>query len=221
MIRLNVLSFILFLILMLLQNIYLAENNLAEKGPNSGFYKTTAGEKSDEIYCLVQCRKDVSAANCANCTNQSITVAVQDCPKSKTVKVCFTWCYLRYSEQPFFSVGDKSSAAIYNRTDSDNPSVASEGFDFMNEFAAVAANQTLMLQAGMPDVGHSGWRYGMVQCNRDIGRASYSKCLDAQSHDYQFYFNISTSSNDGAQRSSSRGVAIDITMVVLVLVLVL
>ncbi|GKV44331.1 hypothetical protein SLEP1_g51524 [Rubroshorea leprosula] len=172
-------------------------NQLAEKGPNSGFYKTTAGEKSDEVYCLVQCRKDVSAANCANCTNQSITVAVQDCPKSKTVKVCFTWCYPRYSEQPFFSVGDKSSAAIYNCTDSDNPSVASQGFDFMNEFAAVAANQTLMLQAGRPDVGHSGWRSGMVQCNRDISRASYSKCLDAQRHDYQFYFNISTSSNDG------------------------
>ncbi|GLT83152.1 hypothetical protein SLE2022_014610 [Rubroshorea leprosula] len=85
----------------------------------------------------------------------------------------------------------------------------------------------------------------MVQCARDIIRANCSKCLDAQLmifktivgkyrrweiygyscsmwyYDYQFYFNISTSSNDGARRSSSRGVAIDITMVVLVFVLVL
>ncbi|GKV47600.1 hypothetical protein SLEP1_g54488 [Rubroshorea leprosula] len=117
---------------MLLQNICLAENNanldndlnqLVEKGPNSGFYKTTAGEKSDKIYCLVQCREDVSAANCANCTNQTVTVAVQDCPKSKTFKVCFTWCYLQYSDQPFFNVGDKPSAAIYNCTNADVPTL--------------------------------------------------------------------------------------------------
>ncbi|GKV42315.1 hypothetical protein SLEP1_g49725 [Rubroshorea leprosula] len=137
---------------MLLQNICLADNN---------------------------CRGDVSAANCADCTNQSIAVAVQDCLKSKTVKVWFTWCYLRYSDQPFFSVGDKSSAAIYNSTDSDNPTVASQGFNFLKGLAAAAANQTLMFQAGVLDVGQSGKRYGMVQCTRDISRASCSKCLDA------------------------------------------
>ncbi|GLT32063.1 hypothetical protein SLA2020_067570 [Shorea laevis] len=85
----------------------------------------------------------------------------------------------------------------------------------------------------------------MVQCTRDISRANCSKCFDAQLmtfrtivgnsrgweiygyscsmwyHDYQFYFNISTTSNDGARRSFSHGVAIDITMVVLVFVLLL
>ncbi|GKV42330.1 hypothetical protein SLEP1_g49741 [Rubroshorea leprosula] len=113
MIGLNVLSLVLFIILMLLQNICLADNNgnldnllnqLGASGPNSGFYKTTAGEKSDKIYGLVQCRGDVSAANCANCTSKSIAVALQDFPVSKTVKVWFTSCYLRYSDQPFFSV---------------------------------------------------------------------------------------------------------------------
>ncbi|GKV42335.1 hypothetical protein SLEP1_g49746 [Rubroshorea leprosula] len=70
-------------------------NQLAASGPNSGFYKTTAGEKSDKIYGLVQCRGDVSTANCASCTSKSIAVALQDFPESKTVKVWFTSCYLR------------------------------------------------------------------------------------------------------------------------------
>ncbi|GKV42327.1 hypothetical protein SLEP1_g49738 [Rubroshorea leprosula] len=200
---------------MLLQNICLADNNVSTAGckdPNSGFYKTTAGEKSEKIYGLVQCRGDVSAANCANCTNKSVAVALQDCLKSKTVKVWFTWCYLRDSDQPFFSVWDKST---YKVPTHDDPSVGSQGFNFLNGLAAA----TLMLQARVLNVGQSGKGYGMVQCTRDISRANCSKCFDAQLmtfrtivgnsrgweiygyscsmwyHDNQFYFSTMTISS--------------------------
>ncbi|GLT75497.1 hypothetical protein SLA2020_472170 [Shorea laevis] len=220
-------------------------NQLAGNGPaRSSFYKTTAGKKSDKIYGLVQCRGDVSAENCANCTKQSISAALQDCPKSKNVKVWFTWCFLRYSDQPFFGVWDQSSTAVFNDTNFDDPSVGSQGFNFINGVAAAAANQPLMFEAGVLDVGRSGRRYGMAQCTRDISGADCRKCLDTQLmtfrttvgnkrgweiygsscsmwyHDYQFYFNMSTSSNHGTRRSSSQGIAIEITMIVLVFVLV-
>lgn len=219
-------------------------NQLAVSGSDhNGFYTATSGKKSDKIYGLVQCRADVSASNCDNCTKQSIAAAFQYCPKSKRVKVWFTWCYLRYSDQSFFSIWDQSSAAMFNDTNFEDPSVVSQGLNFMNGVAAAAANRKQMFQVGVLDAGQSGKRYGMAQCTRDINQADCRKCLDSQLttfrtsvgnkrgweiygsgcsmwyHDYQFYFNISTISNGGFQKSSSPGVAIGITMAVFVFVL--
>lgn len=272
---LNVLSFVLFSILTLFRTVCNADVNmsggwecsqgdnstaentfqtnldsllkqLAANGHvNSGFYKTTSGKKSDRIYGLVQCRADISASNCENCTKQSIAVALQDCSKSKTVKVWFTWCYLRYSDEPFFGTWDQSSGALFNDTNFDDPSVVSQGLNFMSGVAAEAANQRQMFQVGVLDVGQSGKRYGMAQCTKDINQADCRKCLDGQLttfrasvgnkrgweiygsscsmwyNDYQFYFNISTISNVGAKKSSFHGAAIGITMAVFVFVLVL
>ncbi|GLT83165.1 hypothetical protein SLE2022_014720 [Rubroshorea leprosula] len=213
MIGLNILSFVLFIILMLLQNICLANNNVSAGWGCSEADNLTSENsfKANLDNLLNQLAANGPNTNCADCTNQSIAVAVQDCLKSNTVKVWCTCCYLRYSDQPIFSVGDKSSAAIYNSTDSDNPAVESQGFNFMKGLAAVAANQTLMFQAGVLDVGQSGKR----------GWEIYGHSCSMWYHDYQFYFSISTSSNGGARRSSLRGVTIDITMVVLEFVLVL
>ncbi|KAL4367656.1 hypothetical protein GQ457_05G030080 [Hibiscus cannabinus] len=218
---------------------------LTEKGPSSnGFFKTTVGRKSGKIYGLMQCRGDVSAENCANCTRESVAVALRDCLKSKEVQVWFTWCFLRYSNEHFFGVWDQSSAAIVNETNFDNASVISRGIVFMSEVAITAPKQPLMFHAAVLDAGQFGKRYGMAQCTRDISRTDCSRCLDTQLmtfrttignkrgwevygsscsmwyHDYQFYSNISITANDGDRRLSLHGVAISITMGVLLFLFV-
>ncbi|KAA8519955.1 hypothetical protein F0562_014135 [Nyssa sinensis] len=181
----------------------------------NGFYKATAGQDSDKIYCLVQCRGDISANDCANCTKESIKIALRDCSKSKMVAVWFRWCFLRYSNEKFFGVWEGSSMAISNDTFED-PSVISKGIAFMGGLASTAPNQPLMFQTSVLDVGQSGQRYGMAQCTRDMSRSECGKCLDGQLvsfgstvedkrgwelyglscsmwyHDFQFYSNITT-----------------------------
>ncbi|XVF40646.1 hypothetical protein PTKIN_Ptkin01aG0130800 [Pterospermum kingtungense] len=220
-------------------------NILNKNGPlRNGFFKTTVGRRSGKIYGLVQCRGDVSVENCANCTRESVAVALHDCSQSKNVQVWFTWCFLRYSNEQFFGVWDQSSMARVNDTNFDDASVVSKGIIFMSEVAITAAKQPLMFHTAVLDAGQFGKRYGMAQCTRDISRTDCTKCLDTQLvtfrstignkrgwevygsscsmwyHDYQFFSNISSPTNDGARRVSFHGVANGITAAVLVFLFV-
>lgn len=184
---------------------------------NNGFYKTTTGKNSNKIHGLVQCRGDVSARNCENCTKGSVAVALQQCSKSKKVAVWFTWCFLRYSNENFFGVLDQGFAGIDYGAGSEDVGVVSKGLTFMGRLISGVQKQQLMFQMGVSDVGQSGKRYGMAQCTRDISRTDCNKCLDSQLddlestilsnkrgweiygkscsmwyHDYHFYFNVST-----------------------------
>ncbi|KAF5742203.1 putative Receptor-like protein kinase-related family protein [Tripterygium wilfordii] len=219
-------------------------NSLTTSVPlHGGFYKTTTGKDSGKIYGLVQCRGDVSTTDCLNCSKKSTSAALQGCPRSKKIKVWFTWCFLRYSDDNFFGIWDQSSTALTNDTNLEDPSVVSQGLNFMTELASTTAKQPSMFETAVLDGGESGKRYGMGQCTRDISRSDCSSCLEAQLetfrttignkrsweiygsscsmwyHDFQFYFNISTPANDGDRSISLHGVAIGMGIAELVLLL--
>lgn len=186
---------------------------------NNGFYKTAVGNDSDKLYGLTQCRGDISAADCANCTRESVKVAVEDCPRSKNVKIWYRWCSLRYSNKDFFGFLDTSWGVMFNGTD--HSSIGSKGLDFMTELATTAPEQPLLFQIAVLDGGENGKRYGMAQCSRDLSKSNCSKCLEFRLEaertenadkrgweiyssscsmwyqDYQFYFNSLTAENDG------------------------
>ncbi|KAE8077897.1 hypothetical protein FH972_016415 [Carpinus fangiana] len=221
-------------------------DTLVLKGPVSdGFYKTETGKKANKVYGLVQCRGDMSAGNCANCTKDATAEALSKCPKSKEVSVWFTWCFLRYSNDSFFGIMEQGSVAITNDTDFDDPYAISKGLFFMGGLASTAPNQPRMFQTAVLDVGQSGKRYGVAQCSLDISRGDCGVCLDAQLasfrttignkrwwetygpscfmwyHDYQFYFNISMPASEGSRRASSYGrVSIGVTIAMLALLVV-
>ncbi|XP_021894449.1 cysteine-rich repeat secretory protein 38-like [Carica papaya] len=185
---------------------------------NNGFYKTAVGNDSDKLYGLTQCRGDISAADCANCTRESVKVAVEDCPRNTS------W------------------GVMFNGTD--HSSIGSKGLDFMTELATTAPEQPLLFQIAVLDGGENGKRYGMAQCSRDLSKSNCSKCLEFRLEaertenadkrgweiyssscsmwyqDYQFYFNSLTAENDGGRRSSSEDAVIVITMAVLMLLLI-
>lgn len=146
---------------------------------------------------------------------------MRHCKNRKDVSIWFRWCTLRYSNESFFGVWEKSSVSIYdNYTDSNEIPVLSGGVTWMRTLANTAPKQPLMFQASMLDNGNgpSGRSYGMAQCRRDISRSDCGKCLNAQLdsnsdnqyirrweiygsscfvwyNDYQFYFNISSTNN--------------------------
>ncbi|XP_008441555.2 cysteine-rich repeat secretory protein 38-like [Cucumis melo] len=218
-------------------------DSLAENGPLfRGFYSTSNGESSNQIFGLVQCRGDVSSINCGSCIKNSSAFALSECPESKDVMIWFRWCFLRYSTDNFIGVLSQTSVAIFNDTNYDDPSLVSYGLSLMSGLASSASYQNLMFQIDVLDAGMKGKRYGMAQCTRDIGGSDCAQCLNSQLatfrttigskkdweiygfncfmwyHDHPFYFNFSTSAG-GRWSFPDGGRTICISLAVLMMVL--
>ncbi|XP_050213308.1 cysteine-rich repeat secretory protein 38-like isoform X1 [Mercurialis annua] len=155
-------------------------DSLATNAPsNNGFYKAESGKNSDKIYGLTQCRADLSSANCAACIKNA-TLNRGCYTDSKSVTKWYRWCFLRYSNQRFFGVWDRSAMAIANDTNLEDPNVVSKTLNFMNDLVSTAPDQPLMFQTKVLDVGKYEKRYALAQCTRDISRQDCGKCFDDQ-----------------------------------------
>lgn len=199
-------------------------NSLVAEAPyRNGFYESREGKDSNKVYGILQCRGDVSVADCVNCTKESISIALHDCSKSKQVKVWLKWCFLRYSDEDFIGDLDRIAVAHTKETNLDDPSVSQRGFSMMTELAATTPKQPLMFKTAMLDAGDKGKRYGMAQCNRDISSADCDSCLAGQLMsfrttvgnvreweiygssctmwyaEFKFYFSITTTTSEGQQ----------------------
>ena len=126
-------------------------NSLLVNGAlQNGFYKTTAGKKANKVYGLIQCRGDISGNSCASCTNNSITAALHDCPKSKEVWIWFTWCLLHYSTEDIFGVMVGTSVALLNETDYDDPAFFFK-WTFPHEWTCIYCSKTAFDVPGLSD----------------------------------------------------------------------
>lgn len=196
---------------------------------HNGFYKTRVGKDLDRIYGIFQCRGDISSSDCANCTSESVKIALEACPSSRDVTIWFRWCMVRYSNESIFGVWEKSSMETSSGNGTDDPVVSSKGLSMMTGLSLTAPNQAHMFQYSVIDVGQGGRRYGMAQCRRDVSKSDCGKCLDGQLvtfqadianqrgweiyglscsmwyHDFQFYSNISTLGTSGTQRAWHEG----------------
>ncbi|KAK6917388.1 Gnk2-homologous domain [Dillenia turbinata] len=139
------------------------------------------------------------------------------------------------SDQNFIGTLDQIASMGISNDTFDNVAVVSKGLGLMSGLARTAPNEPLMFQASVLDVGINGKRYGMAQCTRDISMSDCGNCLDhllanmvsvenkrgweiyalscsMWNHDYQFYFNFTTTSQDsGASRPTlSQGFTIGI-----------
>ncbi|EYU27844.1 hypothetical protein MIMGU_mgv1a025343mg [Erythranthe guttata] len=151
---------------------------------NNGYYIAEAGEKGpDRVYGLIQCRGDISKSNCTNCTRDSFNLKRHSCgEEGKTVMIWQKWCFLRYSNERFYGVWERTSAAISSLNISrsyEQAAVASKGMMMMMELAAAAPEESLMFAKGVIDDGLGGKRYGLTQCTRDLGKSDCRGCLES------------------------------------------
>ncbi|KAF3774874.1 Cysteine-rich receptor-like protein kinase 25 [Nymphaea thermarum] len=78
-------------------------NNLINGAHPLGFAKATAGEGSERVYGLVQCRGDVDQETCNACISTSTDQIVHPyCGTSLDAIICYEKCQLRYSNTDFF-----------------------------------------------------------------------------------------------------------------------
>ncbi|KAL8038039.1 hypothetical protein ABFX02_11G077600 [Erythranthe guttata] len=153
---------------------------------NNGYCKAEAGEKGpDKVYGLIQCRGDISMSNCADCTRNSFN-SNSSCRddggrrRNRRVMVYQRWCLMRYSNESFFGVWEKSIHIVTsNRSFSEEqPAVAAKGRMMMMGLVAVAPGEGLMFAKAEMEDGMGGKRYGLAQCTRDLVKSDCRDCLE-------------------------------------------
>ncbi|KAL4562447.1 hypothetical protein LXL04_034652 [Taraxacum kok-saghyz] len=152
----------------------------------NGFYETSIGNKSDQVYGVVQCKSNISAKDCANCL-KSKTESLDSCPESTSMATLSTFCTLKFSDENLSGVWDNFSSASFGVNGLDNPSVFSKGYSMMEGLATTVPDQPLMYQATDVDLGGDGKRYGLAQCNRDMSKLNCQNCLEDRLVNYRSY----------------------------------
>ncbi|KAJ0807684.1 putative Gnk2-like domain-containing protein [Helianthus annuus] len=127
---------------------------------HDGFYNSSVGSNSDQVYGVAQCKANISSNVCANCLNSSITL-FDGCSESPEIESIHSLCITKITNKNIFGVWTNSSTATYGNQGLEDPLVFSKGFAMMEDLASNAPYQPLMYQAAVTDVGGLGrWKKG-------------------------------------------------------------
>ncbi|CAM0901434.1 unnamed protein product [Alopecurus aequalis] len=152
---------------------------------NRGFNTSTAGEAPDMVYGLTMCYADHTLAQCKSCLEVAAAGIQQVCPLSRRATAIYPACFLRYSDESFFSIADLNEPwyVFGNTFVADNASMNSTRWELMTQLAGEAPGSQLRLangsQAYTDSQGQSHVMYGLAQCTRDLAAAECSRCLTA------------------------------------------
>ncbi|KAF3336600.1 Cysteine-rich repeat secretory protein 38 [Carex littledalei] len=147
---------------------------------NGGFFNDTAGTSADRMYGLAICYADGNLTTCNSCLSTVASNITTDCPDSK---VASSWldtgpCFIRYSNENFFSVADTTSSLIMNPYNfSDHELFGNARNTLFDKLIAKTNASANMMASGEESVNGTDTLYGLLQCTRDLNHQECYKCL--------------------------------------------
>ncbi|KAB5560484.1 hypothetical protein DKX38_005441 [Salix brachista] len=167
-------------------NLNLVLSSLASNATRNninGFYNTSFGQNSDQVYGFFTCRGDVSNNVCQNCVTFATKDVAQRCPIGIAAMLFYDECHLRYSNSNFFSQVDPNPywpmgnpQNITYEPQRFNSLVATSVVDSATQAASApsgakkfAVNKTYI--DGFQSI------YSLAQCTPDISSSDCKKCL--------------------------------------------
>jgi len=136
---------------------------------------------SNGIYGLFLCRGDVNASICQSCVSYAGQNITTQCPSNRTAIIWFDECMLRYSDTNFF--GEEQTSPVHYMLNANNRPSPNEidfgGQALMNGLIDKATGTDMLYKADKwpGNNGLSEFRYGLVQCTRDINATSCRNCF--------------------------------------------
>ncbi|XP_068669528.1 antimicrobial ginkbilobin-2-like protein [Aristolochia californica] len=154
---------------------------LSSNTSKTGFYNTTIGRSPDRIHSLVLCRGDISSTSCEACVNEASQDVTQRCPRSKGAAIWYELCFLRYSDQNFFSYLDASPRVyLWNTLNTTNPNLFNQLLrNLTNRLVSQAVDGPSGRLFASNQVGFNDFQtiYVLLQCTRDLSRDDCRTCL--------------------------------------------
>ncbi|KAI3682897.1 hypothetical protein L1987_83251 [Smallanthus sonchifolius] len=122
-------------------------DSLAKNAPlHDGFYNSSVGNNSDQVYGVSQCKALISSNDCANCLKISIG-SYDVCSEFSEMESMSSACTTKISNKNIIGVWTNSSSATFGNQGLDNPLVFSKGFSMMQDLASSVPYQPLMYQS--------------------------------------------------------------------------
>ncbi|KAD3337930.1 hypothetical protein E3N88_33451 [Mikania micrantha] len=153
---------------------------------HDGFYNSSVGNGSDQVYGVSQCKANISSTDCSNCLKSSIGSS-NGCTESTGMESVSSLCTTKINSKNVIGVWTNFSTARFGNQGLDNPLVFSKGFLMMQELATTVPNQPFMYQEAEIDVGVDGERFGLAQCGRDLSKLDCQNCLEDRLVRYRSY----------------------------------
>ena len=147
-----------------------------------GFYYSTYGQNSDQVYAIGLCRGDVNPDDCRGCLKNSSILLTQTCPNQKDAIGVYDQCILRYSNSSIY--GMMETRPVISLRNVKNVSANSVG-QFNDDLNSLLNNLTNEAAAGSSLVKYAargGTRdflplYALVQCTPDLSQQYCIICL--------------------------------------------
>lgn len=156
-------------------------STLASDGYDTGFFNTSVGGGSDEVFGLVNCRGDINTTECRSCLDTAAAEVTRDCPSNRGAEVWYEFCLLRFSDQPLPTSSSNRQQLAFNNVDN-----ATEQIRFawllgmlMNRTADAAANSSKRFAIGEASYYTAEFPsiYVVMQCTRDLSQVQCRECL--------------------------------------------
>eukprot|EP00258_Populus_trichocarpa_P039114 XP_024455133.1 cysteine-rich receptor-like protein kinase 10 isoform X4 [Populus trichocarpa] len=159
----------------------------ATRNNTNGFYNTSFGQNTDQVYGLFICRGDLSNTVCRNCVTFATEDIVHRCPIGIASIVYYDECILRYSNVNIFSKVDQSPSFSFSLLNTQNITTEPQRF---NNLVGAAANDLAARAASAPPgakkfaVNKTSFNafqniYSLAQCTPDLSSSDCNRCLSA------------------------------------------
>ncbi|WVZ91192.1 hypothetical protein U9M48_037396 [Paspalum notatum var. saurae] len=149
---------------------------------NGWFYQRSVGTGDDEVFGLVMCYADYSAAMCQECLSSASAEITRMCPGSRNVSAVYDACVLRYSDMPIPATADLNYLYIRNLSihgvPIDSQSLVTWSWMLlMRKLVFGVASSPLRLAEDTSPYSSLQEIYGLAQCTRDLNGTECSRCI--------------------------------------------
>nr|XP_023890052.1 cysteine-rich receptor-like protein kinase 10 [Quercus suber] len=148
-----------------------------------GFYYSSYGQNSDQVYAIGLCGGDVNPDDCRGCLTNCSTLLTQLCPNQKEAIWWYSQCMLRYSNRSIFGIMNSTiQVDLCN-----NENVSANYVDQYNDDVhillnnltseAAAGGSLRKYAAGSAITTDFKKLYALVQCTPDLSEQDCTNCL--------------------------------------------
>ncbi|CAK8573775.1 unnamed protein product [Lathyrus sativus] len=155
---------------------------LSSKSINATYYNATvvSDNNVDTVYGLFLCTRDIDLKICKMCVIEAAKLISSLCATAKEAIVWYTVCYVRYSDNSFFSVVEKTPEISFMN---DNDYVGQVGlfnnilWDMLNDLRNAAANSSAKLADKSANITENQKLYAYAWCLPYLSAENCGWCL--------------------------------------------
>ncbi|KAL4628571.1 hypothetical protein ACB092_05G249000 [Castanea dentata] len=148
-----------------------------------GFYNSSYGQNSDQVYGIGLCRGDVMPDVCRSCLKNSSGLLTQLCPNQKVAIGWYDLCMLRYSNSSIYDIMNSNLQIIIWNPETVSANYAAQFQDDLTNLLsnlrteAAAGDSLRKYAAGSGIAPEFLTLYALVQCTPDLSEQYCNNCL--------------------------------------------